>query len=222
MWFLSCDSKLVCSVFPVCVLEGSVVSAQHSEPWNRFQITLLCTSHLHCWGRCHLSPHLSSCKFYLLLACLRTECCKRLVQEYLGENQNCQVESSAFYSVRQLKCPHDLIIKILLVKYILNLQRYHNKLTGLNKGLFMTLLIVHRTKTSSWRYFQRMGQTKNSGKWGFNSNAWRSSWVSKLQLKFTTTLHLRFALHLILGFLYALGMLHCDLCAVSRWCWALS
>lgn len=70
------------------------------------------------------------------------------------------MESSAFHSTRQLKCPHDLIIKILLVKYILNLQRYHNKLTGLNKGLFGTLLIIHRTKTSSWRYFQRMGQTK--------------------------------------------------------------
>lgn len=41
----------------------------------------------------------------------------------------CQVESSSLHSIKDNKnaIMTDLIIKILLVKYILNLQRYHNK-----------------------------------------------------------------------------------------------
>lgn len=44
-----------------------------------------------------------------------------------------------------IKLQSRLNYKNLLVKYIFNLQRYHNKLTGLNKDLFTTWLIVHRT-----------------------------------------------------------------------------
>lgn len=44
-----------------------------------------------------------------------------------------------------IKLQSQLNYKNLLVKYIFNLQRYHNKLTGLNKDLFTTRLIVHRT-----------------------------------------------------------------------------
>lgn len=48
-------------------------------------------------------------------------------------------------SAHQLQCQCDLIIKILLVKYILNLQRYYNKLTGLTKDLFKTLNCTQNT-----------------------------------------------------------------------------
>lgn len=63
----------------------------------------------------------------------------------VGFKQNEIHKTCGKLRAHQLQCHCDLIIKILLVKYILNLQRYHNKFTGLNKDLLRTLNCTHNT-----------------------------------------------------------------------------